>query len=288
MSELILGTAQFGDSYGVTNTRGRLSEAEIAGISNLAIRNNIRVFDTAPSYGDAQRRIGSFVNSATNIKIISKFTLSSAVLPTPANVFDATFETLGVDSLYGMLFHRANDLLNPKSQTALEFLREARQSGKIHMIGISVYDAEELILAFQRFSDADVIQVPANALDRELLTHPVLIEFRKRGAVVHARSPYLQGLLLQKPKALSPNLSQLGPSIAELREIAAREQVTLPTLLLSYLKHHPNVDGVIVGATSRDELAGTLDAWQHARAISATLPDAPKSLLDPRTWKESS
>ena len=45
VSQLVLGTAQFGDGYGITNERGRLSDTEVAGILDLALESGVTHVD---------------------------------------------------------------------------------------------------------------------------------------------------------------------------------------------------------------------------------------------------
>ena len=49
---LILGTAQWGSRYGVSNTQGMTSEREIAKILDKAFASGISLLDTAPDYGE--------------------------------------------------------------------------------------------------------------------------------------------------------------------------------------------------------------------------------------------
>ena len=59
MQSVILGTAQWGLDYGVTNTAGRLSDEAVREVADSAWALGIRTLDTAPAYGDAEERIPS-------------------------------------------------------------------------------------------------------------------------------------------------------------------------------------------------------------------------------------
>ena len=65
-SKLIIGTAQFGiKSYGINNINGSQSIKQVREILNLSLKkkNNISILDTAPSYGDAEMKIGKCYNN---------------------------------------------------------------------------------------------------------------------------------------------------------------------------------------------------------------------------------
>ena len=52
---------QLGLQYGIANKKGALNDEEVQEILNYAWQNGITSFDTAPAYGESERRIGNFV-----------------------------------------------------------------------------------------------------------------------------------------------------------------------------------------------------------------------------------
>ena len=59
MLRLCLGTAQFGLDYGISNEFGKIGHSSAQEIVDLAIQNDVRTFDTAPAYGDAEDVLGN-------------------------------------------------------------------------------------------------------------------------------------------------------------------------------------------------------------------------------------
>ena len=57
---LILGTAQLGLNYGITNTNLKPSLSQALSILNKAYNNKIYMFDTAQAYGDSESKLGIF------------------------------------------------------------------------------------------------------------------------------------------------------------------------------------------------------------------------------------
>lgn len=285
MSDLILGTAQFGAAYGITNAAGRLDDDEVRAVLDVAAGAGIDLLDTSPGYGDAQERLGRL--AASSARYVSKFALpDEPAAPDAEGLYERTLRELDRPALEGMIFHRVRDLRDPRADAAWAILRAARAAGRITRIGASVYDAEDLAVAAERFPDLNLLQVPGNVVDRRLLDHPLLAELRDRGVVVHVRSAYLQGLLLAEPAALPSHLGELGPIVASLRADAARQKVPVIVLALAFLRHHPVVDAVLVGAASAAELRGTVEAWRAAESATVDLaaPVLRDELLDPRAW----
>ena len=58
--KMVLGTAQFGLDYGITNLSGIPSEKEIYKILDFAWEKGVRSFDTAPGYG-SEKILGNFI-----------------------------------------------------------------------------------------------------------------------------------------------------------------------------------------------------------------------------------
>jgi aryl-alcohol dehydrogenase-like predicted oxidoreductase len=291
VTALILGTAQFGSGYGITNSVGRLSDAVVTDILAAAAVSNIDIFDTAPDYGDAQSRLGSLGKRSEARRYVSKFALpSNPATPASVNtVLEDSLAALNVHALYGLLFHRTADLRDDRTDEAWTSLVEARSAGLVKRIGASIYDSNDLLVVAERLPDLDLLQIPANIIDHRLLEHPMLRELHDRGTEIHVRSAYLQGLLLTQPEAIPNHLAGLRPAVARLGVTAADHGVTVLELALGFLKAHPLVDAVLVGALSAEELKKTVTAWERADGLSVEtdIPAVDERLLDPRRWNAS-
>jgi aryl-alcohol dehydrogenase-like predicted oxidoreductase len=68
--KLGLGTVQFGQAYGVSNTRGRVPAQDVAAILERAAAGGVRVLDTAANYGEAENALAA--NDLTPFRIVTK------------------------------------------------------------------------------------------------------------------------------------------------------------------------------------------------------------------------
>lgn len=286
MTDLVLGTAQFGAGYGVMNNAGRMQDQGVRGVCATAVAGGIEVFDSSPYYGDAQQRMGALLSSDRRPRFVSKFGLSDHHVPALDELITRTLNELRVDRLAGLLFHRVDDLRDSRALDAAALLRNARARGLVDQVGASVYSLADLEAALEILPDMDIVQLPGNVLDRRLLDHPLLAEFHSRGGSVHVRSAYLQGILLASPERIPARLARLRPVVTELRAIAQERGATVIEFLLGFLKHHPVVDAVVVGALTVDEMRGTLAAWDRAPEAEWAAPELDERLLDPRKWGE--
>jgi aryl-alcohol dehydrogenase-like predicted oxidoreductase len=270
VSKLILGTAQFGSGYGITNTGGRIDDTSMSMVMSTAARSGIHTFDTAADYGDSQTRLGLEPGSSDR-RYVTKFSLNA--------------ETLRVEVLDGVLFHRISDLLDARFPAALASLRAARSAGRIRRIGVSVYDDQDLELALSRFPDLDLLQIPGSLVDRRLIDDIAVARLKDNGTEIHVRSAFLQGLLLSPPGSLPEFFSPLRETLASLARVAADRETTVLGLAIRFLRDHDVVDGVIAGATNARELNAIVKEWDDRSAAPLDMKfTVPPAILDPRGW----
>jgi len=282
MTELILGTAQFGHGYGITNRSGRIGDVAVTEILEVALAGGIEIFDTADAYGDAQTRLGRLLPRGAERRFVSKFAIKGQ--PAAESMFGDACARLGTESLYGLLFHQVSDLLDSRFNAALARIREAVSAGTIGKFGVSVYDQDDLELAMRLIPDMTLVQIPGSIVDRRLLDSRSIEELRNRGVEVHVRSVFLQGLLLATD--LPDRFDSLRPIVRGLDHLAARQGVTRMQILLEFLRSHENADAIVVGATSRGELAQVVEAWNEPVEILDSIAPGrlPVDTIDPRKW----
>lgn len=286
MARLILGTAQFGAGYGITNSIGRIDDRSITGIVAAAQAAGIDTFDTAADYGDSQSRLGVLPFSADQ-RYVTKFSLPDDldVAATAEVLFARSARVLGVGVLDGVLFHRVADLTDPRCAEAVDVLLAARSAGAVRRVGVSVYDVVDLELALSKFPGLDLVQIPGSIVDRRLLDSPIVSELKRNGVEIHVRSAFIQGLLLAEPESLPDYFAPLIPVLREVSRLAYERDTSVVGLAIGFLREHPLVHGVVVGATSIGELTATTVAW---KAAGGPLPEidvsVPEAILDPRNW----
>jgi aryl-alcohol dehydrogenase-like predicted oxidoreductase len=282
VTELVLGTAQLGDGYGVTNRVGRLDDAAVRRLLDTAAAAGIGLFDTAPAYGDAEGRLGALMPPHHPAAFITKIALPDGRLDV-ARLVRGSLGRLAVASLHGVLLHRVADLDDGRRDDLLAQLRDVRDEGLTARIGVSVYDADELEHSLDAFPDLDLVQLPASIVDRRLLDHPSVAELSRRGCEVHVRSVFMQGLLLERPERLPPRFASLAPVLRSMDAAAAAQGIDRLTLVLSGVRG-AGITGALVGATSAAELREVADAWTTEMSVTWEPVPVDAILLDPRNW----
>ena len=96
-------------------------------------------------------------------------------------------------------------------------MHEARARGWTSRIGASVYNSDQLALVESRFQP-QLVQLPLNVLDRRPIVSGMLARLKAAGVEIHARSVFLQGLLLMEPDELPEFFAPVRPIFVGLRE----------------------------------------------------------------------
>ena len=277
MQALVLGTAQWGSAYGVTNSVGRLTDQQIAEIAEIALEAGIRFADTAAGYGDAEARLAPW---AKNFAITTKVK-GSGSMPIPTQISES-FGRLGVEQVRCCLIHDWASLTDEEANDAAKALKEAKAQGKIEKIGISAYDEHDLQRALAIFGTVDAAQVPVSILDRRLVGSVAIEALVVQGCEIQARSVFLQGLLAARSE------SALGqhPDVQGFHSTC--EEMNLDPIrgALSFVRELSWVNQVVVGITSAQELKEILrsNATGSANHLLKLSGSQDANLVDPRNW----
>jgi aryl-alcohol dehydrogenase-like predicted oxidoreductase len=274
--QLGIGTAQFGMNYGISNTSGQPAEREIQKIIKTAKDAGIKVIDTAAAYGSSEEVLGRLLPK-NGFDVITKI----GDLPT----LERSFVRLKRDKVYAVLAHNADYLLSPDGAKLWEGLCIAKEAGRIVKIGVSVYNSSQIDRVLDQYS-IDIIQVPINVLDQRLLKTNHLQLLKKNNIEIHARSIFLQGLLLLEPENLPPRFHSVQPLLKKMHSDCERMGIHAIELALHFIKKIAEIDVAVLGLTSQKELSGLI------HAVGKSLIDADyaqyaiinEELLNPSRW----
>lgn len=275
---LIIGTAQLRGRYGVLEQSVEQSGDDPAYFLRTAHGFGFSTVDTAPAYPGAEEVIRT---SGVRFDVHTK--LDPAV--TPEASIDGSLNRLGRDFVDVAYLHDPDAVI---SDGGAVVDRAASLTGvSIGALGASVYSAISLRAAFAH-GGIGVVQIPVNPLNRELADIACQVELA--GTRVVARSLLAQGLIAAVPESLPHRLSYLVQPIRQFQD-ACREIGRPPVeAALLWVRDHPALNGVIVGAASVVQLRA-LSSALHLPALSAdereaidALPLPEARLLDPRSW----
>jgi spore coat polysaccharide biosynthesis protein SpsF len=313
----VLGTAQFGLDYGVTNKAGMPSLDAMGGILRQAADLGIATLDTARAYGESERRIGILARSWCAPESASEqgskfpFQVMTKLDPLSAEDFSDT-KTLGY-SVRRSLERSAEELgedaapkcvllHRPGQRTAAsglvwEELKAWRAAVNGRTIGISLSSPAELE---ECLVDMNVnhVQLPYNCLDyrweSEVVQKALAI---RKDVTVHVRSVLLQGLLATNDEAdllkvLDRAQARRVSEFMNLVQVAANAASRVEAAI-SFVSSVDWISGMVIGVASQRELREVTAAFslkvdpKVIEMLRGERPILEEAVLNPAMWRKS-
>lgn len=287
MSKFILGTANFGGVYGISQEE-KINKQQLAYIVSCAQKNGINHFDTASAYDDAQKTLGELLDHSRDIKIDSKIsdkecqTVNSIVESVKKSIND-----LKVNKLSTLYLHNSDTLLGANKNVTKAGLLKVIQSGLAERIGVSAYTLNEVVACKFFFPELTRFQVPENICDRRLFNSLDLEEISRNGTEIYIRSIFLQGLLLMPGSAIPLALHKAKKCIDDLDLYSELNRVSKVDLCIAYAKTVSWASKAVIGVDSESQLQEIIksdiklvDGWER------TISTLSESVVDPRNWEK--
>ncbi len=301
-SELVLGTVQLGMRYGVANRSGMPSGETAIAMVRQAISHGVTALDTARAYGRAEQLVGKALAGGwrSRAEVITKLDpLGSVPHDASPDIVAAAVnesvrrscEAVNTDRLQTLLLHRWS-LHSDWKGAAWRRLLELRDEGKVGVLGASVYEPWE---ALEALLDPEIkhLQIPMNLLDSRWKVAGVQRVCKERpDVVIHARSVFLQGLLINDGAWPTVASFYARQCTAQLISLANRfEKKNVADLCLSYVLSQPWITAAVVGCETSAQLEEDLELSRSPRLtpeqceeLESSIPEAPKDLLNPAKW----
>lgn len=258
---------------------GRLAETDADALVHAALDHGITMFDTAPSYGSSEERLGRALGTRRKDVVIA--TKGGYGVEGVAD-WSGEGIRLGIDAALGRLHTDVIDVFLLHSCDAVTLMRDdihrelqrAKAAGKIRTAGYS--GENEALAAAVRSGRFDVVECSVSPLDRASLATSVA-DAAARGLGVLAKRPLTNGAWRHGAPPDAPDVRtywdrartlQLDPS-----------PLNWPDLLARFAAYAPGVSSALVGTSRRDHLG-----WAVAAVLQGPLAQALQSHLDD-AWK---
>lgn len=303
VQDLVLGTVQLGVPYGIANRTGMPVLEQALFLITEAFEAGVCIIDTARAYGESEARIGLCLGSApSDIEVITKlspldglnYNSTTATIEKAVRTdVEDSLALLELKTLDCLLVHRAEHLTawDGKVWSLLQTLVD---EGKIKRIGASVQTVDEARTAFGT-EDLGHIQLPLNLLDHRWREAGLDALAKARPDVrVHARSLYLQGLLVAGDPDLFPSIEGFDENaLVDIltRSVTDFGRDSLADLCLAWARSLDWVDGLVIGMETSEQLKDNLKLFasdslteKERLSLEARMPRVPETLLNPALW----
>lgn len=150
---------------------------------------------------------------------------------------------------------------------------------------MSVYNKKEIDMVLSYY-DFDIFQLPCNILDQRLIHNNTLEKLFSKKIEMHARSVFLQGLLLMKKKKLPIYFKEINKKIKKLNDQLRKYKITPLQAALSFVANLKKFETIVVGFNN------FIHIKEIANCKFLKLPFPTDDLfcddekfIDPRYWK---
>lgn len=289
-SKIGLGTVQWGLTYGISNHLGQTKQEEVSRILAYAKAVGIKVIDTARSYGESEQVLGK--HDLAEFKIITKIPSLKAQYVDHALVgasleesFLESLHALGVERVQGLLVHDCNDLFTQFGETIITSLQKLKSLGKVGKIGVSIYNSNQILKVLELFKP-DIVQLPFNVFDQRLLHDGTLSVIRNIGIEIHARSIFLQGLLLMKADEIPSYFRPWGAQLKAWNDLCIDLGEQPQHIALDFAASNSLIDQVIIGVENLSQLVelASFKVCSHDVSSLSICSVSDEKLLNPSLW----
>ncbi len=304
IKKIILGGAQLGMKYGITNSNYIPSQIRIKKILQNLCNIGILSIDTANSYGNSEKIIGKFqIENNNKLKVITKLNKINELKNINSKkilkhiVYECVNKScsnLKTSFLDVILLHNAKDLLLMRGYI-LKCLLNLKKAGLIKKIGVSVQSPQELDFCLSK-KDISYIQLPFNIIDYRWDKHidKILHIKKQRNLTIHSRSVFLQGLLLTNNKkywkrALIKNNQKI---LLGLENICKKLKLdNINELCIRYVLSQKWIDAIVIGMIKNKHIESNLKYIEKKNLsskditfINSNRPKVPINSLNPSMW----
>ncbi len=283
---LAIGTAQFGLDYGISNFSGKVKLEEVKKIIRFAKISGIDTIDTARDYGDSEESIGKC--DISSFKVVTKI---GTITGHEDNIYNwskqevkSSLKKLGIEKMHGILLHRPLELLSKNGDELFKSISKIKRDKLVEKIGVSVYSIDDLINIVDKF-DIDIVQLPINIINQEIINSGFLKVLKRKKIEIHARSCFLQGLLLLDYNEIPLKFKKWSNIFLDWHNWLKKNNINAVQGCLSFINSIDGIDKVIVGIENVSQLKELIN-YSNNKDIK-NFPDLFSNdidLIDPSNW----
>lgn len=285
---LALGTVQFGLPYGVANRIGQVSRDQVQYILDFSRINRIDTLDTAIAYGESEKCLGDI--GVKNFNLVTKLPeipiSCSNIYTWVSNQVKESLSRLRINKLYGLLLHHPSQLLDHFGLDLYQALNMLKEIDLVEKIGISIYSPDDLEKIISRFR-FDIVQAPFNLIDQRLYKSGWMQRLKDDGVEIHARSIFLQGLLLMRQKDIPPKFYRWSHLWQSWHQWLDECNLTALQACLNFSLSFSQIDKIIVGVDSQIQLMQILKSIENEAVVNfPNITCDDERLINPTRWRD--
>ena len=286
LNKISIGTANFSNkNYGIR--KKKLSHKSIYKIKKILIHNKINYFDTATSYR-SNKIIKELINKNSKFTLkIPKLSIGN-INKNISNKFNNFVKELKIKKIDLLMFHNPSDFFNKKKVLKIKStINEMKKKKLISRFGISIYSPIELEKIIKNIKP-DVFQIPFNIFDKRFLKKNILSLIKKKKILLHSRSIFLQGLLLENDISQFNFKKQHIKIFREYQKDLRKMSLSKVQGCINFIRLNSKIfEKIIIGFDDEKQLNEIISCFKkkqikHPYAIDCN----DVNFLEPRRWKK--
>jgi len=286
VDKIILGSANLGSNYGLRGNKIEIKE--FSKLISFAFKKGIKHIDTSAGYHNSEKIIGS---SKKNFSVITKISRIPSKIKNKeidkwiTNEVKKSKKKLKNKIIYGLLLQNAKILLESRGKKIFSTLLKLKELGYYKKLGVSVYDFKILEKIIKKF-DIDIVQLPYNVLDQRASSKKLFFKLKRKNIEIHARSIFLQGLLLEKNIKLKKKFRELNGILNKWNNWLNKKKIENINACLNFVFQNKNIDKIVIGFDSLNNLKEIINLVNMKKKLKfngLNLKFDYKT-IDPRTW----
>ena len=284
-NKLVLGTAQFGSQYGVTN-KNYVGVEEGREIVDFCHKNNVREIDTAINYHGSEKILSNL--NLKDYKIATKLPkLNLQGINYERwinNEISSSLKKMNLTFFDTLYLHSPRDILEDDGLEIYKILNNLKSKKIIKNIGISVYTPKTMLEIIDKYQ-IDVVQFPFNVFDNRFNTDSILSKLEKKSIKVYLRSIFLQGLLITNSKNHHTYFHKWKPLFLKWETWLFRNNLSAIDVCLNYVLSNFKDAKIVLGISSLKELKEIINSDKNKITIVPNdISCDDIDLIDPRKW----
>ena len=278
--KLIIGGAQLGNKYGITNNK-KVSLEDTTKILNYAKRKNINYLDLAESYNSHEKLKKIKLN---NFKIIFKLNFKKKNIKENyiKKKFFKILKTIKLKKIYCVMLHDTANYNLKELDIIFNTFQNLKKKKLVKKIGFSTYGQFMINKIISNYN-IDVIQTTFNFFDNRILKKKIWFKLKQKKVSIHARSIFLQGVLLKQKDELPKKLTVFYGHFFRWHKFLDLNKISSLDACVNYVLNK-NFDKIILGVNNLQELKDILSIKKKKINKQKKLISNNLSLINPYEW----
>ncbi len=129
--------------------------------------------------------------------------------------------------------------------------------------------------------------MPINILDRRLIENGYLKKLKEKNIEIHARSIFLQGLLIKQPEQLPQFFNPIKTLLNNYHKKLKAKNISPVEASLNFIKNINEIDYILIGINNNNQLLENIQAYNKNietidfKQFSCT----DENIINPTKWK---